>query len=433
MLGKVVLAAMLATVMMAFSAYSASTPMIDKDNHWRDSSFRPYVEDHDWGSNHVTDDGTEAKVLLFFSRNCSASVWAVKEMCGSSYLKDETVEVLFIDIIKSERSDISAMIRSYGLQAGENNIYYSRTSYPNQTAFWDYVSDYKDLNMSLSGDVVPATVIIDGNNKIRYAKNNTFSKTEVEDVIKVLKEEAHGEIEQPETGEPEIAVPETSEPETAALEETEPETTVPETAAPEDTEPETAAPETSEPETPAPEESDTITLYFMTGSSPDDPGDVFAEFEVVKNGRGNQVTLGNTMGSRKPEKEGHKFTYWQERSLNNPDRLGNRIYSTIWTGEDDQYIYAQYDRIETITLYFMTGSSPDDPGEVFAEYEVAKNARGNQVTVGNTIGSRKPQKEGASFAYWQEAKLSNQNVMGNRIYGTIWTGDEDRYIYAQYR
>lgn len=413
MIGKVVLAAMLATVMMAFSAYSASTPMIDKDNHWRDSSFRPYVEDQDWGSNHVTDDGTEAKILLFFSRNCSSSVWAVKEMCGSSYLGDEAVEVLFIDTIRSERSDISGMIRSYGLQAGENNIYYSPTSYPNQTSFWDYVSDYKDLNMSLSGDVVPAVVIIDGNNRIRYAKNNTFSKTEVEDVIKALKEEAHGEIEQPETGEPETAAPETSEPETAAPEETEPETTVP--------------------ETPAPETSDTITLYFMTGSSPDDPGDVFAEFEVVKNGRGNQVTLGNTMGSRKPEKEGHKFTYWQERSLNNPDRLGNRIYSTIWTGEDDQYIYAQYDEVETITLYFMTGSSPDDPGEVFAEYEVAKNARGNQVTVGNTIGSRKPQKEGASFAYWQEAKLSNQDEMGNRIYGTIWTGDEDRYVYAQYK
>lgn len=82
----------------------------------------------------------------------------------------------------------------------------------------------------------------------------------------------------------------------------------------------------------------------MTGSSIDDPGEVFAQFEVPKNARGNQVTLKKTINTLKevPQKEGASFSHWQERSLKDTSKMGNRIYGTIWINESDQYLYAQY-------------------------------------------------------------------------------------------
>lgn len=118
----------------------------------------------------------------------------------------------------------------------------------------------------------------------------------------------------------------------------------PETAA-ESQAPETAA-ETQAPETEAAvkNSSDTVKLYFMTGSSVDDPGEVFAEFDVPKNARGNKVTLAKTIKTfgKVPEKEGAVFSFWKERSLKDPTKMGNRIYGTIWTNDADQYLYAQY-------------------------------------------------------------------------------------------
>jgi len=87
----------------------------------------------------------------------------------------------------------------------------------------------------------------------------------------------------------------------------------------------------------------------------------------------------------------------------------------------------------TVTLYFMTGSSPSDPGEVFEQFEVAKNSRGNTTTLAKTIGGRKPTKDGYTFDHWQEGKLSDPSVLGNRINTVIWTNETDQYIYAQYQ
>lgn len=90
---------------------------------------------------------------------------------------------------------------------------------------------------------------------------------------------------------------------------------------------------------------------------------------------------------------------------------------------------------DTVKLYFMTGSSLEDPGEVFAEFDVRKNARKNKVTLANTIKTlgRVPEKEGAVFSYWKERSLNDTTKMGNRINGIIWTNDTDQYLYAQYK
>ncbi|PNV63915.1 hypothetical protein C0033_00870 [Clostridium sp. chh4-2] len=208
----------------------------------------------------------------------------------------------------------------------------------------------------------------------------------------------------------------------------------------------TETPEIPEtPETPENNEStkNTVTLYFMTGSSPSEPGEVFEQFEVAKNSRGNTTTLAKTIKSRVPSKDGYKFNYWQEAKLSDPSVLGNQLYTVIWTNDTDQYIYAQYTKVEepetsesndnTVTLYFMTGSSPSDPGEVFEHFKVAKNSRGNTTTLAKTIKSSVPSKDGYTFNYWQEAKLSDPSVLGNRLYTVIWTNDTDQYIYAQYK
>ena len=194
--------------------------------------------------------------------------------------------------------------------------------------------------------------------------------------------------------------------------------------------PETEAP--PETETPAAEESsDTVILYFMTGSSPDDPGEVYAQYEVPKNSRKNTTTIAKTIGSSKPKKEGYTFSHWQERNLSDPSKLGSKVSGVIWTNETDQYIYAQY--TQNVKLYFMTGSSPDDPGEVFAEFEVPKNSRGNTTTIAKTIKTAVPSKAGYKFSHWREAKLNNPSVLGNKVSGVIWTNDSDQYIYAQYK
>lgn len=208
------------------------------------------------------------------------------------------------------------------------------------------------------------------------------------------------------------------------------EASVPETEAPPAAE-ETPAPEETpaEEETPKAEESsDTVTLYFMTGSSPEDPGEVYAQYEVPKNSRKNTTTISNTIGSSKPKKEGYAFSHWQERSLTDPSKLGNKVSGVIWTNETDQYIYAQY--TQNVKLYFMTGSSPDAPGEVFAEFEVPMNSRGNTTTVAKTIKTAVPCKVGCEFSHWREA---NGNELGNKISGVIWTNESDKYIYAQYK
>ena len=204
------------------------------------------------------------------------------------------------------------MIAGYGLSQVSDKIFFSPTSYPNQTSMWEYV-DYSELNLSTTSNVVPVTIILDGNNQIRYAANNRFSLTEVDCVIETLLNEGESE--------------------------TVPAETVPDETAPAETAPEETAP--------AEAESNTVTLYFMTGSSPDDPGDVFAEFEVPKNARKGVVSLKNTLNTlpkadRAPHLEGKKFSHWQEQNLYNPSKLGNRISGVIWTNETDQYIYAQY-------------------------------------------------------------------------------------------
>lgn len=208
------------------------------------------------------------------------------------------------------------------------------------------------------------------------------------------------------------------------------EETVPETTAPEETVPEIAAPEEGS--------SDTVKLYFMTGSSIGDPGQVFAEFDVPKNARGNTVNIAKTITKDNvPQKDGYTFSHWQERSLKDPSKMGNRISGAIWTNETDQYIYAQYKENEsdqgTVKLYFMTGSSISDPGEVFAEFDVPKNARGNTVNLAKTIKKDVPEREGAVFSHWQERSLKDPSKMGNRINGVIWTNEQDQYIYAQYK
>ena len=233
-------------------------------------------------------------------------------MTNSDYLNHENVEIEFIDTIKSSKNDIKNMIAGYGLSQVSDKIFFSPTSYPNQTSMWEYV-DYSELNLSTTSNVVPVTIILDGNNQIRYAANNRFSLTKVDCVIETLLNEGESE--------------------------TVPAETVPYETAPAETAPEETAP--------AEAESNTVTLYFMTGSSPDDPGDVFAEFEVPKNARKGVVSLKNTLNTlpkadRAPHLEGKKFSHWQEQNLYNPSKLGNRISGVIWTNETDQYIYAQY-------------------------------------------------------------------------------------------
>lgn len=233
-------------------------------------------------------------------------------MTNSDYLNHENVEIEFIDTIKSSKNDIKNMIAGYGLSQVSDKIFFSPTSYPNQTSMWEYV-DYSELNLSTTSNVVPVTIILDGNNQIRYAANNRFSLTKVDCVIETLLNEGESE--------------------------TVPAETVPDETAPAETAPEETAP--------AEAESNTVTLYFMTGSSPDDPGDVFAEFEVPKNARKGVVSLKNTLNTlpkadRAPHLEGKKFSHWQEQNLYNPSKLGNRISGVIWTNETDQYIYAQY-------------------------------------------------------------------------------------------
>ena len=243
-------------------------------------------------------------------------------MTNSDYLNHENVEIEFIDTIKSSKNDIKNMIAGYGLSQVSDKIFFSPTSYPNQTSMWEYV-DYSELNLSTTSNVVPVTIILDGNNQIRYAANNRFSLTKVDCVIETLLNEGESETVPAET------VPDETAPAETAPEETAPAETVPEETAP------------------AEAESNTVTLYFMTGSSPDDPGDVFAEFEVPKNARKGVVSLKNTLNTlpkadRAPHLEGKKFSHWQEQNLYNPSKLGNRISGVIWTNETDQYIYAQY-------------------------------------------------------------------------------------------
>lgn len=199
---------------------------------------------------------------------------------------------------------------------------------------------------------------------------------------------------------------------------------MPETEAPPET---TESPEAEEP--PKTEESsDTVTLYFMTGSSVEEPGEVFAQYEVPKNSRKKTTTIAKTIGSSKPKKDGYTFSHWQERSLSDPSKMGNKVSGVIWTNETDQYIYAQY--TQNVKLYFMTGSSPDAPGEVFAEFDVPKNSRGNTTTIGKTIKTAVPCKAGCEFSHWREA---DGNKLGNKVSGVIWTNDSDKYIYAQYK
>ena len=282
---------------------------ISYGNHWHENEFQPYTGE-DWGANYILKDTTKAKVLLFFSHNCSPSVNAIQSMTNSDYLNHENVEIEFIDTIKSSKNDIKNMIAGYGLSQVSDKIFLSTTS-----------------------NVVPVTIILDGNNQIRYAANNRFSLTEVDCVIETLLNEGESETVPAET------VPDETAPAETAPEETAPAETVPEETAPAETAPEETAP--------AEAESNTVTLYFMTGSSPDDPGDVFAEFEVPKNARKGVVSLKNTLNTlpkadRAPHLEGKKFSHWQEQNLYNPSKLGNRISGVIWTNETDQYIYAQY-------------------------------------------------------------------------------------------
>ena len=294
---------------------------ISYGNHWHENEFQPYTGE-DWGANYILKDTTKAKVLLFFSHNCSPSVNAIQSMTNSDYLNHENVEIEFIDTIKSSKNDIKNMIAGYGLSQVSDKIFFSPTSYPNQTSMWEYV-DYSELNLSTTSNVVPVTIILDGNNQIRYAANNRFSLTKVDCVIETLLNEGESET-----------VPAETVPDETAPAETAPEETAPAETAPEET-------------APAEAESNTVTLYFMTGSSPDDPGDVFAEFEVPKNARKGVVSLKNTLNTlpkadRAPHLEGKKFSHWQEQNLYNPSKLGNRISGVIWTNETDQYIYAQY-------------------------------------------------------------------------------------------
>jgi hypothetical protein len=324
---------------------------ISYGNHWHENEFQPYTGE-DWGANYILKDTTKAKVLLFFSHNCSPSVNAIQSMTNSDYLNHENVEIEFIDTIKSSKNDIKNMIAGYGLSQVSDKIFFSPTSYPNQTSMWEYV-DYSELNLSTTSNVVPVTIILDGNNQIRYAANNRFSLTEVDCVIETLLNEGESETVPAETVPDETAPAETAPEETAPAEtvpeETAPAETVPEETAPAETVPEETAPAETAPEetAPAEAESNTVTLYFMTGSSPDDPDDVFAEFEVPKNARKGVVSLKNTLNTlpkadRAPHLEGKKFSHWQEQNLYNPSKLGNRISGVIWTNETDQYIYAQY-------------------------------------------------------------------------------------------
>ena len=154
---------------------------ISYGNHWHENEFQPYTGE-DWGANYILKDTTKAKVLLFFSHNCSPSVNAIQSMTNSDYLNHENVEIEFIDTIKSSKNDIKNMIAGYGLSQVSDKIFFSPTSYPNQTSMWEYV-DYSELNLSTTSNVVPVTIILDGNNQIRYAANNRFSLTEVDCVI----------------------------------------------------------------------------------------------------------------------------------------------------------------------------------------------------------------------------------------------------------
>lgn len=327
----ILLAAGLLCVSTAVSASAQTCQTISYGNHWNENEFRPYAGD-EWGANYVLKDTTKAKVLLYFSRNCASSVNAVQAMAGSTYLNHENVEIEFIDTIKSSKNDIKNMITSYGLSQVSDKIFYSTTSYPNQSSMWEYV-DYSELNLSTTSNVVPVTIILDGDNQIRYAANNSFSLAEVDCVIETLLGEGEPETEPEETLPEETAPVETTPEETAPAETTPAETTPAETVPEETTQAETV--------------SNTVTLYFMTGSSPADPGDVFAEFEVPKNARKGVVSLNNTINTlpkteRVPQSEGKKFSHWQEQSLSDSSKLGNRIGGVIWTNETDQYIYAQY-------------------------------------------------------------------------------------------
>lgn len=338
----ILLTAGLLCISTTMPAFAQPCQTISYGNHWHESEYRPYSGD-DWGANYILKDTTKAKVLLYFSRNCSPSVNAVQLMTKSAYLNHENVEVEFIDTIKSSKNDIKSMISRYGLSQISDKIYYSTTSYPNQTSMWEYI-DYSELNLNSTSNVVPVVIILDGDNQIRYATNNRFSLNEVDCVIETLLNEDEAT--------PEETVPEDTAPAETAPAETVPAETAPAETAPTETAPaETAPVETAPAETVPVEteqkENDTVTLYFMTGSSPAEPGEVFAEFEVPMNARKGVVSLKNTINTlpqadRVPQIEGKKFSHWQEQSLKNPSKLGNRIGGVIWTNEADQYIYAQY-------------------------------------------------------------------------------------------
>ena len=202
---------------------------ISYGNHWHENEFQPYTGE-DWGANYILKDTTKAKVLLFFSHNCSPSVNAIQSMTNSDYLNHENVEIEFIDTIKSSKNDIKNMIAGYGLSQVSDKIFFSPTSYPNQTSMWEYV-DYSELNLSTTSNVVPVTIILDGNNQIRYAANNRFSLTEVDCVIETLLNEGESETVPAET------VPDETAPAETAPEETAPAETVPEETAPAETVP----------------------------------------------------------------------------------------------------------------------------------------------------------------------------------------------------
>lgn len=121
-----------------------------------------------------------------------------------------------------------------------------------------------------------------------------------------------------------------------------------------------------------------IDIIYMDGSSEEFSGTEIARFEVNANDKTNTIRLANTIHTitnwqeyvTKPNRE---FTGWKCASLG--DELGsNFMTNTIWTGEQDLYMYAQYEYTappvaDAFTITFKDGLM----GENLGTLEVSEN------------------------------------------------------------
>ena len=190
----------------------------------------------------------------------------------------------------------------------------------------------------------------------------------------------------------------------------------------------------------------TINIIYMDGSNEQSPGTEIARFEVNANDKTNTIRLANTIHTVENwesyvTKENQEFLGWKFAILGD-DLNSHYTTNSIWTGEHDIYMYAQYEITEpaptptTIDIIYMDGSNEQSAGTEIARFEVNANDKTNTIRLANTIHTVENwesyvTKENQEFLGWKCAMLGN-DLNSQFMTNSIWTGEQDLYMYAQY-